>query len=360
MQISVGVFSMSGRFLNEGAIALFADGIKVEGSVHLSENFLAKGEVRLVGATIDSVLTCCKGRFINPNGLALSADRVKVSDNVFLNDGFTATGTVCLSGAAIGRYFVWAGVLSPTAATLDLRSARIGILRDDEESWPDRGKLFIDGLIYDEIADDAPSDVQSREDWLRRQPADQFRPQPYEQLAVVLRKSGRDEHAKQILISKNEDPAKLSQMTFWEKAWHHILGWTIGYGYRPLWTLRYMLGFVVLGSVLFGVGFETHLITPTKQVAYTRNGASRNDQSLGDHLKFNAVVYSIDQFVPLVNLQEASYWLPNGNRGNKLLDLKWFKLRTGGLLCGYMYIHIFFGWLLTTLLVVGLTGLLRG
>jgi hypothetical protein len=61
-----------------------------------------------------------------------------------------------------------------------------------------------------------------------------------------------------------------------------------------------------------------------------------------DSPKFNSLVYSIDTFVPLVNLYQAKYWLPN----NRFLRL-------------YHWVHIAFGWILTTLLVVGLTGLVR-
>ena len=65
-------------------------------------------------------------------------------------------------------------------------------------------------------------------------------------------------------------------------------------------------------------------------------------------------MYSVDTFVPLIDLHQSKYWLPNAKRGNKLLGL-----HIGGLLRLYLWIHIVMGWALTTLLVVGLTGLVR-
>ena len=57
---------------------------------------------------------------------------------------------------------------------------------------------------------------------------------------------------------------------------------------------------------------------------------------------FNPIVYSLDSFVPLIDLHQAKYWLPTG-----------LLLRT------YHWLHIIAGWALTSLLVVGMTRLVR-
>ena len=97
--------------------------------------------------------------------------------------------------------------------------------------------------------------VQERIKWIRRQPADHFYPQPYEQLAAVLRKAGHETEARDILIAKNEDPERLKHMGWRARKWHRFLGRTIGYGYRPLKALGFMLGFVLAGWLLFYIGF---------------------------------------------------------------------------------------------------------
>lgn len=82
-------------------------------------------------------------------------------------------------------------------------------------------------------------------------------------------------------------------------------------------------------------------------------------QASEDYPKFNSFMYSLDVFVPLINLHQAEYWLPNANRAQELRKLRWLRWRTGGLLCVYLWIHTFAGWILTTLLILALTGLVR-
>lgn len=322
------------QFINPDACALDTEGVKVAGNVFLGNGFKAKGNVSLIGATIGRILDCEKGQFINPNGHALSADGLKVEGSVFLRDGFKADGTVSFVDATVRGYFVWSGVDSPEKVELDLRSARIGTMWDDKKSWPDSGKLFLHGLIYDEIVDVAPSDAKTRIEWLRRQYDEeaetdkkQFRPQPYEQLAEVLKKSGNEDDAKEVLIAKNKDRLKWGpKLTFSRFLWYKILEYTIGYGYKPSRALLWVAACIILGCILFKTGYSKNSLQSVTN----------------DPPKFNSLVYSIDTFVPLVDLYQAKYWLPK----SRVLRL-------------YHWVHIAAGWILTTLLVIGLTGLVR-
>ena len=83
----------------------------------------------------------------------------------------------------------------------------------------------------------------------------------------------------------------------------------------------------MVGSVLFGIGHVRERLSPAS-----------NDPLPN----FNAIVYSLDTFAPLIDLHQAKYRLPTG----------WF-------LRAYLWVHIILGWVLTTLLVVGLTGLVQ-
>jgi len=120
---------------------------------------------------------------------ALFADGLKLNGNVFLWKGFRTQGTVSFLGATIDKYFCITHVRSPEQMTLDLSSAKIGTIYDDKESWPYLGRLFLHGLEYAEFFHESPRDSKSRIEWLRRQK--NFRPQPYEQLAEVLRNNSR-------------------------------------------------------------------------------------------------------------------------------------------------------------------------
>ncbi|MCP4583087.1 MAG: hypothetical protein GY839_15870 [candidate division Zixibacteria bacterium] len=323
----------SGKFINSEGKALAADGINVDGSVLFSKGFMAEGAVRLLNAYIGGNLECDSGVFINPSKVALSADKVIVKGSVFLRSKVKVQGEINFFGSDIKGSFQLRDFIEPSNTVLKLRTAHIGTLWDDEESWPEKGNLRLDGFTYDSIYGKAPLEPQKRIEWLKRQPESEYHPQPYEQLAKFYHKSGRDEYAKQILIAKNEDEAYLKQLNCPQKIWHKMLKYTVGYGYRPLRALYWGLAIMAIGALLFWSGAD--LISPTRVISE-------------DYPKLNPIFYSIDMFVPLVNLHQAEFWLPNANKG------AW-----GAALQYYMWFHIFAGWFLSTLLAVGLSGLVK-
>lgn len=121
-----------------------------------------------------------------------------------------------------------------------------------------------------------------------------------------------------------------------------------------------MLALLAFGCVFFGVGWWADLITATDRTAYVTEGDGADRQLSKDYPRFNAPVYSLDTFVPLVDLRHAKHFLPSANR-----HAKWERWPgclngiSGRPLRVYMWVHIAAGWTLTTLLVVGLTGLVR-
>ena len=285
-------------------------------------------------------------------------------------DGFRANGFVRLYGATIGKWLMWRDASS---TLLDLQSASIGTLYDDPTSWqPKQYKLH--GFVYKAIDEEAEElfekkrdvgkySVKKRIKWLNGQL--NFSSQPYEQLAEVFRKSGKVEDAKEILIAKNRNLRKHNTLTWSKKYWYYVLGPMIGYGYRPLNALWILGTFIALGIILFGIGYQKGLITPQRGSAYIQRHTGivipfDNGRQLSDiYPKFNFLMYSFDAFVPLIDLHQAKYWLPNANRGPELLNISGFGLHTGGLLRLYLWVHIIMGWLLTTLLIVGLSGLIH-
>lgn len=349
----------TGRFINKGAIAINAGGVKVMRSIFMNNGFEAEGEVYLLNGTIGDSLVCDNGQFMNPTKNALNGEGVKIGGNVELRDGFKAQGLVSLVGATIGGSFIWSGVSSVADVTLDIRSAKIGRLCDEQKSWPEREKLFVQGMTYDEIDDGAPMDAKARIDWLRRQTNENFRPQPYEQLAGVLRKAGHDDHAKKVLIAKNDDLRRFVDLPLLAKLKYWLLKWFIGYGYRcwrPLW---YVLGIVILGALLFQVGHSKNLMEPSKEKALLSDGDSGRYKVETGYPKFNAIVYSLDVFVPLINLHQENQWQTKMGQGEVVLNIKWFKLYSSDLLCWYLWFQIISGWIITTLFVVGLSGLIK-
>jgi sRNA-binding regulator protein Hfq len=334
-----------GEFVNKDGKAISADGAGIKGYVFLKNGFKAEGEVRFLGATIGRDFDCEKGEFINEDGKAIFGDGMGVKGNVFLRGGFKAEGTVSLVGAVVGGHFIWTDVDLTEKTILDLRNAKMGVLWDDEKSWPTQGNLFLDGFVYENIGDYAPKDAKSRIDWLNRQDEKQFRPGPYEQLAKVLEKIGHSEDAKRILIEKEKKITSLSGFGLWKRFWRGVvLRFTIGYGHRP-WRALWFIGFfILLGFIVFGGGYKAGIIVPVEKDASP---------------KFNAFVYSVEMFVPVVDLHMKKYWLPDANKSEILKFKKYsFHIR-GDIIRWYMWVHICAGWILTTLWVVGLTGLVK-
>ena len=353
----------NGQFTDEAGYALSADGLKVDGDVFLREGFRAEGIVSLGGATIGGNLDCRRGTLSNRGRVGLFCNGLGVKGDVLLCDKLRADCEISLVGARITGLLHCTGLISPREVKLDFRYARIGTLRDEQESWPVNGKLYLHGLTYKEIHNKAPRDSNRRINWIQRQ--GKFWSQPYEQLAKVLRESGDNTGARNVLVAKNKDKARLTKLTFPEKCWYYFFGRPIGYGYKPWLALPLALVIVLFGSVFFKEGYSHGLITPPSESAYTNDKSGVPDP--GDvnrrisevYPVFDSLFYSIDVFVPVVDLHQVKYWLPNANRGSELVPGGSAAFCTGGLLLLWLWVETALGWILTTLFLVGITGLVR-
>ena len=117
----------------------------------------------------------------------------------------------------------------------------------------------------------------------------------------------------------------------------------------------------MLGGLLFGEGNNAGMIIPAKKDAYP--DYERNRQLPSFYPTFDPWVYSLDTFLPIVNLGQKDYWQPKAtcsrDGGNTVIKqllvvvtgcdfLRWYRL---GLIIA--------GWALTTLFVAGFTNLVR-
>jgi hypothetical protein len=367
-QIGGSLTCRRGTFKNPGKDALSADGVNVKGDVFLRDRFSAEGAVRLHGAQIGGNLDCRNGTFRNPGRDALSADNGNVKGSVFLSDGFSAEGRVGLPGARIegdlecsrgkfgemnvetaaivGRLF-WRGAEATEATRLNLTNASAGSLTDDEKSWPDKGNLLLDGFVYGHISGNSPRDAKTRLRWLERQ--DPFRPKPYRQLAKVLREAGDDGGARKVLFEMERRRRKAEGRSWHARLWGSVLKWTIGYGFYPWRALGWLVLLTIVGWGLFRFGYFSGAVAPTDKDAYCffRTQGRPPDY----YQRFTASVYSLENSLPFVNLGQKDHWTPDPNpRGSP---------RMPGLLRGFRWVQVLLGWLLATLFVAGVTGVVR-
>jgi hypothetical protein len=336
--------------------ALSCDGAKITGNF-LGNGFKAEGEVRLVGAIIDGNLDFDSAVLINRKDKAFLVDRATIGGGVFLRD-FKAEGAVHFATTSVTGYFYWRKVRSPEFTALDLRSAKMGTLADDERSWPGKGSVFLDGLTYDRIDDDSPTDADTRVKWLKLQGAGRFSPQPYEQLAAVLHKMGHDEEAVKVTIAKNQEHATHTLFLSQQWWWYNVFGPLIGYGYRPIYAFWFSVAVISLGCLVFWIGYRGRLIIPAKQEAAVQAIYSSHEFSK-HYPKFHPIVYSLETFVPLLQLDMGKHWRPDATRKCHIRLGNFSIPFTGDLLRYYFWFHIIAGWVLTTLWLAGLTGLVK-
>jgi hypothetical protein len=359
------------RLENPNGDALSTDGMAVEGDVFLDQGFHAIGEVRLLGTHIKGQLNCTGARFDNPNGDALSTDGMTVEGDVFLDQGFHAIGEVRLVGTHIKGQLRCTGARlenpngdaltvqrstvegiifldkSKLNGALDLQYSRLGVIVDDEDSWPQRGQLRIDGLEYEGFAGDPTQmDARRRLEWLRRQLPD-FRPQPYDQLARVFRRMGREAEAVEVLIAKQEDLIRYGKLSRWGKLTRRIFGVTIGYGYRSGLALLWSLIIVIIGWLFFELAYICGLMVPSSLAILTDSLHSAGWRLPPHYPRFQALAYSLDAFLPIVDLHQERFWLPDAGK-------PW-----GAALWYYLWFHISAGWVFSTLFVSGVTGLVK-
>jgi hypothetical protein len=394
--------------------ALKADRVDVRGSVYLRDGFTAQGEVRMLGAQIVGNLDCSGGTFTNPHrsrlpeisGKALSADRVNVKGNVFLRHGFAADGWVRLlgsrvegdldcrgglisalsaEGAKIGR-IIMRGVDGARGAAIDLMNASTDALLDDEVSWPAKGMLLLDDFVYGRISE-GPTDAETRLKWLALQP--KFEPQPYRQLAIVLREMGDDHGARKVLYEMQRRARGEAEASWIEatciRLWNWtvdrcapfgrwLLKWIIGYGYYPYRALLGLAVLTLLGTVLFGLGYMGGSMAPAEQEAYT--SFEKQGWPPRHYQQFNPFVYSLENSVPFLKLGQDSAWAPDpGPREQEragavnLAPFKWLArvasswrltwLARPWFLRFFRWGQIIVGWMLATLFVAGVTGVVR-
>ncbi|PWR17006.1 hypothetical protein DKT69_02560 [Micromonospora sicca] len=322
----VGAPAVEARLLSVGH-DIRGEGLSCEGEVRL-DNADVRGSVRLLRARLD-----------NPQGRALAAVDITVGGVFNCCEGFTARGRINLSFADVGSQvcFERASLSSVAESTLacrqlrtaelvlstsepidgevDLRHARLGVLRDDPSTWP--AKLRLDGLTYDTIQ--SPATAAQRLNWLARN-RDGYSAQAYEQLAAMYRRRG-EEDARRAVLLRGQRHRRTGQSRP-GRLWGYLQDVTVGYGYRPALAATWLVALLLLGTAVFAVAQPVPL-DPARP------------------LHFRAPIYTLDLLLPLVDLHQEAAFEPVGATA-------WVAY--GLIACG---------WILVTTIAAGTTRVLR-
>jgi len=317
--------NIGGRLVMRGASfagAVSLNGTTVTGPAFLDDGASFKGEVDLTGASFGS-------------------------DLVLSNADFAST--VRLTNAHIGSELRLGSKVQPAArwgsGPLELRNTRCASLQDrwptkkepeEASAWP--AAIDLEGFTYDLLGGllgggGGPADMRARpapsyEAWLARHRP--FSPQPYKQLAKILRASGDPGKANDILYAARERQRDdCRQAGEWGK-WlgMSLLKATIGYGLgrRYFWALRWVALFTLLGTLLL------HFFGNQPEQGWLA-------------LAFA----SFDQRLPAITLDRAHEKLFSAASTGGFVQPGW--------LVGYFYVHKLIGWLLGIFLLAGLAGL---
>lgn len=288
-----------------------------------------EAEINLDGATVgrDLRLRCI---FAAPSPKKDATGKVPPAPVVNLSTS-TIEGqlilTLPLSSAGAGRDH-----------RLDLRDTKVGSLQVSgpvKDSWPSPGSVQLDGFTFDRLGafNVAKTEEMTRKpaSWFRQWLAlDSFSPQPYEQLAAVLRQAGHAEKANQILYEARERIRRESWS--WGAPWRGFPRWlglgllkiTIGYGIglRFFYALLWVAG-------LTAVGVGVLLVHPPLA------GSAVPLESWADR-----IAYSFDQLLPIVELSKSFGEVKLPHEAEQ-----------------YFYLHRVLGFLLGGFITAGIAGL---
>jgi hypothetical protein len=362
-------------FANPGDVALSAERIVTGSAVQLrnsniggsSVRFTAKGTVRLFGAEIGSNFECQGALLERPGGRALDAYGLAVKGDAQLCAGFRASGLVDLRGSRVGGALdcskaSFGNILvsddSPAQNSgstpsqganedgLCLDSAFVARFIDDEASWSSEANLSIEGFVYGTLDGNPPINAMTRLRWLNCQ-SKAFKPQPYEQLIRVLRQMGHEADARKVAIAKQDALRRRGQLSRPGRVWNWFLGFTIGHGYKPWKALLFLLTFLVSGSGVFYYASLQGAMKPPKAESSFQQSSPDSRHCDEKYPCLNPPLYSLDTLLPIIDLQQEKFWLPDAST------------RIGMLSRWYLWLHIVVGYVLTSLTVVALTGLVK-
>ncbi len=341
-----GSLDLEGAIIeNEGGAAISADRINIGTNAHLRYGFRARGLIQLGGARIGGQLDLA-GATLSGDP-AITAYSAVVEGNVLCDNGFRAEGSLSFMAARIGgeleisdcelrnqkgfalslRQVRVAGPATVAGRVfeggIDLGDARVGSWCDDESVWPDG--VYVNGFQYGAIEG---MSVEKRLDWLRRAVGG-YAPQPYHQLATVLRNHGQDGDARRVAIAGEwrRRSARSGPLGWLQIAWSVFLRGSVGYGYRPWLVLAPWTVLLIVGSFIFD---HAH-----------RHGTLLPAHAAGRQPEFQSVRYTLDLLLPVANLELRGAFVATST--------------TAWLTTGFMLA----GWLLALTLVAALTGVFK-
>jgi hypothetical protein len=240
---------------------------------------------------------------------------------------------------------------------VSFRDARIGMLALGRSTFPfEPQSLDLGGLTFTRLHNTEKTVAKC---FAKEQDPNVYSRDPYVQLERYYINSGDEVEAKRIHYigrrelrenaKKRDGTIKWPRRTRWGDWW---IKWLTGYGVQTWRLLIPICFFVIIGAAVFWPDSsvestavtqpDTFLVAEISETAPPQSPAS-NEQSLKDWVRpFEPIGYSIDLFLPVVNLHIDENWTPTP---------LWREV--------YAFVHSMAGWLLVPLLITSLAGIVR-
>lgn len=354
------------KALNGKENVLSCDGINVEGAVTLANSYF-EGTVRFVGAEIRSNFDCTQATF----------QALKEEKKALCCDSMTAGGLILRENCKILR------------GILDLSNVTVGGFGDDADFWKSIGvqKVKLDGFKYGHIYGDTSASFRL-ENMLGKML--EFAPQPYKQLAKVLRTMGHKNDADEVMIALHEKKMEISKSESLSYLLQKIYKWTSLYGYRPLRLIYIILIFWGAFGFIYWYAASVAVFAPSNPLIFQKDYNCTIDQkgtpwnalpkdynasnnwyyaTPPEYSTFQPFWYSLDLLLPTLDLQLEKDWgvvipSPKGNwtDGSAFLttnDDNEIVFIINYLIRFFVWIEILIGWLLGIGLVAFVSGQLR-
>jgi hypothetical protein len=390
-----------GFFDHPGREAIAADGIAVTGTTFFKDGIaLRRRQGRYVNAgsvpaKTSGFIRLAYGEYkqgLQFEGLQFVPSRRKIfvtADQVSANTVGIQAEYTTIGGRLQFQNIVRQGCGSspPPEIEFDLRQAKAAELDDDKESWEKVSVLHVGGFEYAAIKNLDARELPWRLRMLDRnyaRPAGQgtaaeralhFQPQPYLKLAQVMQQAGFDAAATEIRICLEKHRTEFGGFGWVIQTLRSIFGFTIHYGYHPFRVAYFLAGWLLVSTLAFEF-CRSDFIFPAKRTEKQQMSTAKGelvDSEAGKYdLRFNAFFFALDSLIPIVDLRQRSNYFvqpPQLAPWRKVVlktasdplrtDQHVRELIRHSFVPWLGVINPYLGWTLTTLFVIGISGLVR-
>lgn len=312
----------------------------------INGNFQADGatlpKLGMFGARIDGIALFRNVRFQRPPSFVLSVfnGTLDMTDSTFSADEHASSAL--FNGASVGETAHFVRAIFESGASFDFLDVKLN-LRASQAEFRSKavfdasrvgGTVFFDNTRFDGLlslndmtyglinAGDSSDSIKNIMDVINHA---EFSRQVYSTLENTMLDRGEVSQANSIFVSqrRRERDESLSGIAL---IGSYLLDFFVLYGLSPQRTLYWSLGIVLIGIALFW------------RAAWMKG----KDKELG----YNPIWYSVDLFMPVVNLQMADAWRPN-DESTRMAAFRRFWMR----------IQTLTGWILIPIGLLALTGI---